>query len=66
MFLKNLRAPIQRNTTYVVVPFSLIHKGEFLYSPYHKKQGLITYHITRIKAILGKVEDESWGFFCSV
>ncbi len=29
IFLKNLRTPIQRNTTYVVVPFSLTHKGNF-------------------------------------
>jgi len=29
IFLKNLRTPFQRNTTYVVVPFSLTHKGNF-------------------------------------
>ena len=29
IFLKNLRTPIQRNTTYVVVTLSLTHKGNF-------------------------------------
>jgi hypothetical protein len=29
IFLKNLITPIQRNTIYVVVPFSLTHKVNF-------------------------------------
>ncbi len=40
VFLKNLRTPIQPNTTYVVVYF-LDAQGDFLYSPSHKKQRLI-------------------------
>jgi hypothetical protein len=40
--LKNLRTAIQPDITYVVV-FSLDSQGEFLYSPYHKKQHLIKF-----------------------